>query len=76
VGLYLTSVPFVQRIFPGTAVFLSDTPSRIEASTLHILETAYHQVVITALKASLWLTTFIPNFSYVVLNETEGRTAF
>jgi hypothetical protein len=64
-------VPFVQRIFPGTAIFLSDTPSRTEASTLHILQTAYHQAVMTAHKASLRLTTFIPNFLYVVLNETK-----
>ena len=70
-GLFLTSVPFVQRIFPGTAIFLSDTPSRTEASTLHILQTAYHQAVITAHKASLRLTTFIPNFLYMVLNETK-----
>jgi hypothetical protein len=69
-------VPFVQRIFPGIAIFLSDTPSRIEASILHILQTAYHQAVITVHKASLRFTTFIPNFFDMVLNETEGRTAF
>jgi hypothetical protein len=74
--LFLTSVPFVQQIFPGTAIFLSDTPSRTKASTLHILQTAYHQTVITAFKASLRPTTFIPNFFYKVLNENEGRTAF
>lgn len=52
------------------------TPSRIVASTLHILETAHHQAVVTDHKASLRLTTFTPNLFYLVLNETEGRTSF
>jgi len=56
----------------------TDWATRPTLKLLHtrILQTAYYQAVNTALKASLRLTTFIPNFFHMLLNETEERTAF